>query len=77
MDFRIKLECLSLVGLHLSLKFVGKVRSARVKHLSGSSREDRLFLPLPTNIGLGLTSLSRTNALAYYENMKITDVKVL
>ncbi len=35
------------------------------------------FLALPTNVRLGWKCSPRTNTVAYYENVQITDQKVL
>jgi hypothetical protein len=45
-----------------------------VKQISGALLKGRL-LALPTNIKSGWKGLPDTNALAYYENSKITPVK--
>jgi len=50
--------------------FVGKTGD----YLSDAPLYVRL-LTLPTNIRLGWKAGPETNALAYYENSKITDVK--
>ncbi len=47
----------------------------RVEHLKGASIGQ--VLALPTNIRLGYKGLPGTNTLAYYENLLITDKKVL
>jgi hypothetical protein len=53
-----------------SLMFAGKTGD----YLSDAPLYDRL-LTLPTNIRLGWRGGPETNAPAYYENSKITDVK--
>jgi hypothetical protein len=45
-----------------------------MKHLSGAPLQGML-LALPANIRLGWKGLPRTNALAYYEKLKLTAVK--
>jgi hypothetical protein len=47
-----------------------------VKHISGAALKGRP-LELPKNIRLGWKGLLETNTQAYYENPKITTVKVL
>jgi len=68
MDFRNKLECLSLVMLfHPSLMFEGEARSLP---LSGAPERcfTRVGSSLPANARLGWKRLTGTNTLAYYEN---------
>ncbi len=46
-----------------------------MKHLSVASLKSGRLLASPANIRLGWKGLPGTNAPAFYENSKITDVK--
>jgi hypothetical protein len=54
--------------------FVGKAGAHPVKNLLAAPLKGR-FLALPTNIRLGWKGLPGTNALTYYEKLKLTAVK--
>jgi hypothetical protein len=76
MNFRNKLECCLLASLSRIVQCL-RVRqeTTQVKHLSGALLQGRL-LAFHTNNILGWKGLPRANTLAYYENSKLTAVKV-